>query len=207
MKLAIDTTVGIIQIALARDEQILEKISTHEGHQAEDIAELLEGFLDEQNIKFSEISEVIILIGPGSFTGIRVGLAFLKGLLHSSDIKVVPLSNFHYYLSNFLSEIAKYPQIELLINCGKNKQEAYYQKLNHNLTLAAEPKIIAHDMLQAELSKKSFIVSDFPLGFTNDYQLTSHKSLKFANIFKLPNLPNLYRFKPLYIRPTYAKKR
>ena len=51
----------------------------HRGHQ-ERLAPMLAEAMAEAGMAFSEIDQVAVTVGPGSFTGLRVGLAFAKGL-------------------------------------------------------------------------------------------------------------------------------
>src|SRR5512138_2078432 len=44
-------------------------------------------------VKLDEIDAVSVTIGPGSFTGIRVGLAIAKGLADSLEKKIIPVNN------------------------------------------------------------------------------------------------------------------
>ena len=58
------------------------------GHQ-EAIAPLVEGVMAQAGLSFSDLDRVGVTIGPGSFTGLRVGLAFAKGLGAALSIPVV----------------------------------------------------------------------------------------------------------------------
>ena len=58
-----------------------------------------EKFISECGAKWSDISAIGIVIGPGSFTGIRLGIAYAKGLAMGLKIPVVGLSLFDLYLA------------------------------------------------------------------------------------------------------------
>ncbi len=58
------------------------------GH-SEKILPLIDEVLAERHVRASDISVIAISIGPGSFTGLRVGLSAVKGLAYSLDIPVV----------------------------------------------------------------------------------------------------------------------
>jgi tRNA threonylcarbamoyl adenosine modification protein YeaZ len=51
----------------------------------------LQGILVARGRRASELGRVALTLGPGSFTGLRVGLAFAKGLVFGSDIPLLPL--------------------------------------------------------------------------------------------------------------------
>ena len=57
-----------------------------------------EKFLKENNANWSDLTAVGVVVGPGSFTGIRIGIAYAKGLGMGLNIPVVPVNAFELYL-------------------------------------------------------------------------------------------------------------
>jgi tRNA threonylcarbamoyladenosine biosynthesis protein TsaB len=62
--------------------------------QAKILAPLTEEFLKEQNLKIADLDRLAICTGPGSFTGLRVGLSFARGLALASQ---KPLLGFDHF--------------------------------------------------------------------------------------------------------------
>lgn len=60
---------------------------------AQKILPLIQELLDKRNAKASEIDAIGIATGPGSFTGLRVGVGVAQGLASALNIKIVPISN------------------------------------------------------------------------------------------------------------------
>ena len=58
-----------------------------------------EKFITQNGAKWSDISAIGVVVGPGSFTGIRLGIAYAKGLSMGLNIPVVPLTAFELYLA------------------------------------------------------------------------------------------------------------
>ena len=58
-----------------------------------------EKFISECGAKWADISAIGIVVGPGSFTGIRLGIAYAKGLAMGLKIPVVGISLFDLYLA------------------------------------------------------------------------------------------------------------
>lgn len=77
----IDTSLNACQAGIFRDgEPLGEKVEPMQrGHQ-ERLAPMVAELLDEAGITPRALSHVGVTLGPGSFTGLRVGLAFAKGL-------------------------------------------------------------------------------------------------------------------------------
>ena len=59
----------------------------------------VEKFITENGVKFSDLTAIGIVVGPGSFTGIRLGIAYAKGLSIGLNIPVVPINAFEIYLA------------------------------------------------------------------------------------------------------------
>jgi tRNA threonylcarbamoyladenosine biosynthesis protein TsaB len=88
--LAIDTCLGASSIAVLDGETVRAARSEPmtRGHQ-ERIAVLAREVMAEAGVKFAELTRIAVTVGPGSFTGLRVGLSFAKGLATALSIPCV----------------------------------------------------------------------------------------------------------------------
>ena len=79
--LGLDTSLGACSAAVVRDGRTLAAISEPmlRGHQ-ERLAMLVQQTLLAGGVAFADLDRIGVTVGPGSFTGLRVGLAFAKGL-------------------------------------------------------------------------------------------------------------------------------
>lgn len=90
--IGLDTTTHSFCIGLIQGEKILSRIIVdNKGFHSEEFLHYLEKILKEHNLTEMEIDGYAISIGPGSLTGIRVGLAFLKGIGFVTGKPVVPV--------------------------------------------------------------------------------------------------------------------
>jgi tRNA threonylcarbamoyladenosine biosynthesis protein TsaB len=62
------------------------------GNHAEILVSLIQSVLAKSSCRFEELAGVAVSIGPGSFTGLRIGLATVKGLAYESGLPVVGVS-------------------------------------------------------------------------------------------------------------------
>ena len=77
--LAIDTTSKIAQVVCKKGDEIVQiKVS---GAFSEQIMGAIDETLEKSNLDISQIDCLGIATGPGSFTGIRIGMAVVKGIL------------------------------------------------------------------------------------------------------------------------------
>ena len=78
---AIDTALGLCSAALAEDGRVtaVRSEAMQQGHQ-ERLAPMVETTMNKAGALFAHLDRIGVTVGPGSFTGLRVGLAFAKGL-------------------------------------------------------------------------------------------------------------------------------
>jgi tRNA threonylcarbamoyladenosine biosynthesis protein TsaB len=85
--LALDTALNATSVAILDGERLLARRSEpmERGHQ-ERVAGIVRDAMAEAGIAFDRLDRIGVTVGPGSFTGLRVGLAFAKGLALALDI-------------------------------------------------------------------------------------------------------------------------
>jgi len=88
--LAVDTCLGACAAALIEDARLLATVSEPmtRGHQ-ERLAPMVEALMATGGTSFAQVDRIAATTGPGSFTGLRVGLAFAKGLAVALDIPCI----------------------------------------------------------------------------------------------------------------------
>ena len=92
--LAVDTTGEHGSLALARGAAILEELPIHApGGFAHVLYDAIRGLLDRCGVAVGDIDCFAAAAGPGSFTGVRVGLACVKGLAEACRKPAVGVSN------------------------------------------------------------------------------------------------------------------
>jgi tRNA threonylcarbamoyladenosine biosynthesis protein TsaB len=92
--LAIDTTAEVGSIALVGDCGLIEEamLESPDGF-AHVLFDEIERLLERRGLNISQIDAFASASGPGSFTGVRVGLAAVKGLAQATGRKVIAVSN------------------------------------------------------------------------------------------------------------------
>lgn len=92
LTLAIDCSAKYCAVALYQSsgDQLLAEVSPEIGRgHAERLPEILQTALDCANVNLSPVERIGVTIGPGSFAGIRVGVAFARGLALTLGVPAV----------------------------------------------------------------------------------------------------------------------
>ena len=96
MILAIDTATPHGGVALVSGEKVLSRALLPAGRQASGtILAAVDGLFRNAGSTLSEVSHVAVSAGPGSFTGLRVGMAAAKGFCQGLGARIVPVSTLH----------------------------------------------------------------------------------------------------------------
>ena len=93
MELSIDTATRYAGAALSRDGCVIAETTWHSAnnHTAE-LAPSVEHLLRDAGATVRQLRSINVVIGPGGFSALRVGLGFAKGLAESLDIPIAPIS-------------------------------------------------------------------------------------------------------------------
>ncbi len=89
---AIDTSQQRGSVAIARDGQLLDgAVFGDDSSHLLELGRTLDLLLTEQGLDACDIERVALVVGPGSFTGLRIGMAFVKGLYAGLGMDVVTI--------------------------------------------------------------------------------------------------------------------
>ena len=84
--LAVDTSGGVCTAAVLRDDALLSEVFMNGRHtHSETLGIMVDQCLQLAELSVREIDLFACATGPGSFTGLRIGTGFIKGLAHASS--------------------------------------------------------------------------------------------------------------------------
>jgi tRNA threonylcarbamoyladenosine biosynthesis protein TsaB len=92
--LSIDTSEKICSVALSNNYELLStlEISEEKSHAAK-LTVLIKKLFSEKEIDVNKLSAVAVCKGPGSYTGLRIGVSVAKGICYALDIPLISISS------------------------------------------------------------------------------------------------------------------
>ena len=138
-------------------------------------------FLTESGAKWSDITAIGVVVGPGSFTGIRLGIAYAKGLSLGLNIPVVPVNAFELYLHDT-------PDAFVAIDSGRGD---FFVAAN-----GLAPCTMSIDDVEVKQMNWARTVGHKPFNLQNAISIVNEK------LARGDNEPVV----PMYLRPSYAEQ-
>jgi ribosomal-protein-alanine N-acetyltransferase len=170
--------------------------SSGEKKSSDEVAKIFQTLLKNEKIDIENIDGFVCITGPGSFTGIRMGLAFIAGLTSglktkNQNIKTIPLTLFQAHLIENDENISKEKNISVQIK-SNNSETIFVQDFNSTT-------------LQAISSPRETLSSDFhtenQIINTNTYNIEIVLKYICENFEKYQSTENII---PCYIRRHYG---
>jgi len=92
--LAIDTSTNVMGVALMKEKQIIGEVITYinKNHSVR-LMPAIEQLMKECNVKPNELTKIAVAKGPGSYTGVRIGVTVAKTLAYTLNIPLVGVSS------------------------------------------------------------------------------------------------------------------
>ncbi len=137
--LGIDTSSKTSAVGLLKDDLPLGNYTlTGSVYHSESLNEMIDDILKKQNLKISDIDLFAVGIGPGSWTGLRIGLAVIKTFAQTLNKPMVTVSSLGAYAENFKG----FEKIVPVIDAKRNR--IYYGIYSNKEKL----KVIKEDCLE-----------------------------------------------------------
>jgi tRNA threonylcarbamoyladenosine biosynthesis protein TsaB len=103
--LALETSTPLAGIALAQDAEILAELSFSHGRDlCGRLTASLDHLLSDSRLRVEQIEAIAVGLGPGSFTGLRIGVATAKALSQARALPIVGISSLHAAAAPFLGQ-------------------------------------------------------------------------------------------------------
>jgi len=105
--MAVDTSNVVASVAVFKDSELLgEKRSEDQKTHSEKLLPIMDALLEELGLKLGQMDLFAVCVGPGSFTGIRIGVATVKGIAQALHKRVIPVTSLEGLLNKTEDENA-----------------------------------------------------------------------------------------------------
>lgn len=169
--LAVDTSSKICSVCIMEDSEVLlEKHTNDEKTHSQNLMPLIDELFNETNLTLDDINLLACSQGPGSFTGIRIGLATIKAFADAKNIPVVGVTS----LESLAYNITETGLIVSLID-AKN-DNVYYSLFSNNGTTYNQIGEFKSDSIQNILD--DLFIYDDKLIFVGDGSEVHHDKIK-----------------------------
>ena len=127
--LAISTSSNVCSVALLSDDSCIKELNTiNEKTHSENLLPLIDELLKSTNTDVSAINLIACDNGPGSFTGIRIGVSLVKGMAEALNIPIITCTSLEALSFNTENET-----ICSLIDARNNQVYTGFFNKDHNL--------------------------------------------------------------------------
>lgn len=176
--LSIETSSDTCGIALSSNGVVISEYSYFAKNNHDKLlAEYFSRTLTDSEITINDLEAIALSTGPGSFTGIRIGFAFVKGLLFGSNVKFIAVPTLESLQSASI-EFANSMQKDLIASYIKSHKDLYfYQEFNLTSKLRTEIEIIEENGLKERLSKELVYAGNYILDIEQNKTLSGLQKL------------------------------
>ncbi len=205
--LYLDTSSSFLYAAILEDDKVIEQIKDQLGNNlSSHTLPRVEEMLKINNVKVDDIGKIICVNGPGSFTGIRIGLTIAKTMAWAKKIPIVAISSLE---AMALSSDGDYNYVVPAIDARRHfVYSTIYDAQNKNFIM--EEKHISLDTLQVVLSNlvgNITFVSNDKLDVNYDVQPYDPKIDKIVKEFMDREPVNPHSIDANYLKLTEAEEK
>jgi len=215
--LAIDTSSKICSVAILENDNVIDEINLDDGKtHSENLMPLIDEILQRNSLDIKDIEMISCCVGPGSFTGIRIGVSTIKPIAEVLNVKVASCTSLEILAKNVENSETIVSLIDSRNNqvyCGifdkeyNKKQEYIADDINYvikemkrynNITCVGNGAILHKDLLIQNLEKVNFC--------EENEQLAANCGKIGYKKYKENNLLNSDTIIPIYLRKSQAER-
>jgi tRNA threonylcarbamoyladenosine biosynthesis protein TsaB len=117
--LAVETTGEMCSVAIHLDQKNFIELNYLEKHiHSQKLINMVDNVLTQSDIKLENLKAIAVSMGPGSFTGLRIGLAAVKGLAFGSGLGIIPVPTFESYALQITEALPRNNVFNLITNAS-----------------------------------------------------------------------------------------
>lgn len=199
--LAIDTSVGVSVAILRSNGELTQSQAVDHGMQGELTAELISEVVIDSGLDLGDITDVVVGVGPGPFTGLRVGLVTASVFAHAREIPIHGICS----LDAIAFDFAK----PCVVVTDARRKELYWARYEGKRI--GEPQVSKPENLLAQFPDSEFVgpgaqlYPDLISGKVSELKAGSLAKLFASGTARLVDISPMYLRKPDAVEPTNRK--
>lgn len=226
MILCIETATGLCSVALCDGKRVVALKESSEGRSHASLLTLyIRDLLRDADIRASDLSAVAVSKGPGSYTGLRIGVSAAKGIAYAAAIPLIGIdtvfSMFHGF-KDFAAEKYNFAPTDLFCPVLDARRMEVYSAIYNNegkITRALKAEVINNDSFSGYTgSSRLFLFGDGAEKCINvikrknvisdtDYMISASSMCKpAAEAFSEQHFEDVAYFEPFYLKDFLTSK-
>jgi tRNA threonylcarbamoyladenosine biosynthesis protein TsaB len=219
--LCIESGTNTCSVALGQGQELIDIMESHEpnNNHAKNLTAFIKELLDRNSLKAAMLSAIAICKGPGSYTGLRIGVSAAKGICYGASIPLIAIGSLNamaWGAIEWLSQNSNETRPDLLCPMiDARRMEVYTQlfDMQGNCITEVEAKILDENSFDNILMEKKILFfgngSDKISSVINHPNATFIKgflpSARFMLAFASENLNKCHFEDVAYFEPFYLK--
>jgi tRNA threonylcarbamoyladenosine biosynthesis protein TsaB len=160
MLLAVDTSNEWMGLAVYDGSRVVgERAWQSKQHHTVELAPAVKDLLTRCNLTMKNITALGVAIGPGSFTSLRVGLAFVKGLAFARNIPILGIPTLDILAhAQLMSDLP----LAVAIRAGRGRYaRGWYKNIRGLWQAEGEARVVSVEAIKAEVQSPSLVCGEF----------------------------------------------
>ncbi len=161
MLLAIDTSTTQLGVALYDGQRVLAEVYWQSGRRhTQELAPLVAEALKHPGFTAADVKALGVALGPGSFTGLRIGLAFAKGMALTQKIPIVGIPTLEAVAAAVPLD-PTFTTLAAVLPAGRGRLAVgWYRATEHGWQALGEPEVLTADALAARIRKPTIVCGE-----------------------------------------------
>lgn len=218
--LSLETTTTNCSVAIGENGKllVLKENNSNQYSHAEKLHVYIEEALKEANLKFSDLDAIAVSKGPGSYTGLRIGVSAAKGLCFSLDIPLISIDTLESLAKQVSTETEQADFIIPLLDARRMEVYTATFDTKMNSLSSTEAKILDENSYTEFLNKgKTIFIGNAVKKFED---VCAHKNATFTEALpsakemiglaeskhKKSDTEDVTYFEPYYLKDFLIKK-
>ena len=222
--LCIETGTATCSVALGFGDELIDIAESHDpnNNHAKNLTVFIKTLLDKHKIKAANLAGVAVSKGPGSYTGLRIGVSAAKGLCYGANLPLIAIGSLNAMTQGALEWLKQNPQFTPEVICpmiDARRMEVYTELFNDKgeSISEVEAKILDENSFSNLLSKKRVlflgdgspkakeVINSANAAYIENFMPSARFMLPLASkLFNQNKFEDVAYFEPLYLKDFIA---